>query len=207
MNAFTEDYFMRGAETGLSNYTNYTWRPDLTIPACRKMMEYLGAKVGDSVIDIGCSRGFYVKAMRAIGFKAWGQDVSDWAIQNCDPEVRDVVSTSMPSKAFDWATLKDVSEHILEPDLKSLLASLNCKITKGMLFIVPLSGQTGGKYIREEDERDVTHVLRWTFNDWIDFLEANAPEFNVNASYHIHGIKPASQQVRHSCGFFTLLRP
>jgi hypothetical protein len=29
---YTEDYFMRGPESGLSNYRDYQWLPDLTIP-------------------------------------------------------------------------------------------------------------------------------------------------------------------------------
>lgn len=207
MNQFTEDYFMRGKAAGVSNYENYRWLPNLTIPACHRIVAYLGARVHDSFIDVGCSRGYYVRGLRETGMKAFGYDVSEWAIANSDPVVAEWVSSALPRRAFDWALLKDVCEHIERSDLICLINRLHETITKGMLFIVPLARISGGKYVRQEDEMDVTHVNRWTMEDWICFLEEHAPEFNVNASYHIHGIKPASQEVHHSCGFFTLIRP
>lgn len=207
VNAFTEDYFMRGPETGLSNYRDYSWKPDLTVPACKKIAEYLGMRRGDSVLDVGCSRGYYVRAMRMLGYRAFGYDISEWAIQNCDREVAEYVGNEFPKRAFDWVTMKDVAEHIQLHGLATLVETLNQCVTKGMLIIVPLAFERGGPYIRNEDEMDRTHVIRWTMDDWIAFLEDHADGFNVNASYNIHGIKPAAAKVRHSTGFFTLVRP
>ncbi len=204
---FTHDYFMRGPSSGLSNYVAYSWRPELTVPACRKIAHYLGMAPYESIYEIGCARGFYTKAFRMLCYRAYGYDVSEWAIANCDPDVKEFVSNSFPKRAFDWAFAKDTLEHIDPKDLYLLINTLNDRTTKGMLFIVPLAETRGGRYIREEDERDVTHVNRWTLNDWITFLEEAAPDFNVNASYNIHGIKPAAALAPHSCGFFTLIRP
>lgn len=204
---FDADYFLRGPETGKSNYRDYRFLPELTVPACRKVAEYLGMNGEDSIIDIGCARGFYVRGWRELGYRAFGYDISKWAIENCDPKVREWVSNEFPKRAFDWANLKDFAEHVPFQELSKLVESLNDKITKGMLFIVPLSARTGDPYVRAEDELDSTHLNRWTLTDWAEFLEVNAPDFNVNASYNIHGIKSASSQVRHSCGFFTLIRP
>lgn len=207
MSVFDEDYFMDGIRQGRSNYENYRWLPELTIPACQKVVEYLGIRIGESLLDIGCSRGFYVRAFRGVGIKAWGSDISEWAIANCDPLVTAWVSNQTPDRAFDWVHAKDVAEHIPQDDLARLLSRLNRTVSKGMLFIVPLAVARGGRYVRVEDERDATHVIRWTLEDWINFFEEAAPGFNVNASFHIHGIKPASATDLHSCGFFTLIRP
>lgn len=204
---YTADYYERGKETGLSNYTDYSWKPELTVPACKKIAEYLGMRPGDSIVDAGCSKGFYVKAMRMLGYRAFGFDISEYAIATADPEIKEYVSRLMPKRAFCWATLKDVCEHIPPQDLFTLIGTFNDRVTNGMLIIVPLADRRDGKYIREEDEADKTHVIRWPLNDWISFLEEAAPDFNVNASYNIHGIKPAASSVRHSCGFFTLIRP
>lgn len=207
MNPFDESYFMRGKETGVSNYENYSWKPDLTIPACRKIMHYLGGQPYDSVLDIGCSRGYYVKALQLLCYRSFGYDISQWAIENCDPDVKDFVSNEFPKRAFDWAIMKDVAEHIPPRDLFALVSILNDRITKGVMIIVPLTLERNGRYIREEDEADQTHVNHWRLQDWMFFLEEAAPDFNVNASFNIHGIKPAAAEVPHSCGFFTLIRP
>lgn len=206
-NPFDRDYFMDGINTGKSNYVEYSWKPLLTIPACQRVAEYLGMRPMDSIVDIGCARGFGVKAWRQLGYRAYGYDISRWAIGNCDPDVTEWVSNEFPSRSFDWANLKDLAEHVPMMELGRMINALSFKITKGMLFIVPLAEKTDGRYIRDEDEMDSTHLIRWTLDDWIDFLERHAPDFNVNASYNIHGIKPAASQVRHSCGFFTLIRP
>lgn len=203
---FTEDYFLRGPETGLSNYVDYSWREE-TVPACQKIMHYLGAHIFDSLLEIGCARGYYVKALRLLCYRAYGHDISEWAVANCDPEVKSFVSTEYPKRAFDWCLAKDVAEHMDPKELLLLLCKLNDQISKGMLFIVPLSKVRGGDYIRKEDNVDSTHVIRWPLDDWISFFEEAAPGFNVNASYDIHGIKPASTLDRHSCGFLTLIRP
>jgi hypothetical protein len=207
MNPYGESYFMNGPAAGLSNYIAYSWRPDLTVPACQKIMHYIGAHPYDSILDVGCARGYYVKALRQLCYHAHGYDISEWAIANCDPDVKEFVSNDFPKRAFDWAILKDCAEHIYPKDLFILVNTLNDRVTKGILLIVPLAESRGGRYIREEDERDVTHVNRWTLTDWMTFLEEAAPDFNVNASYNIHGIKPAAALTPRSCGFFTLVRP
>lgn len=204
---FDEAYYMNGLASGKSNYQNYRWMPELTVPACQRIAEYLGARPMERIIDIGCARGYFVKAFRQLGFRAFGHDISRWAIENCDPAVRSWVSNEFPKCSFDWAILKDLAEHVPLDALRELVGKLVNQVSKGMLFIVPLTHEHGGRYVRNEDEMDQTHVIRWTLDDWICFLEHHAPDFNVNASYNIHGIKPAASAVRHSCGFFTLIRP
>lgn len=207
MTPYTRDYYEDGIRSGLSNYENYSWREQQTIPACMKIAEYLGMNRGDSIIDVGCAKGFYVKAMRMLGYRAYGFDCSEYAIENCDPEVKEWVTRSLPKRAFDWANFKDCGEHMEPQELFTMVGTLNDRITKGIFIIVPLTTELGGRYVRDEDEADVTHVNRWTLDHWMTFLSEAAPDFNVNASYNIHGIKPAAALVPRSCGFFTLIRP
>lgn len=203
---FTRDYYMNGPVTGISNYSDYHWIPELTIPACRAIAEHLGMRKKASILDVGAARGFYVKAFRELGFEAYGNDISEWAVENCDPAVKEWMSTAIPAREFDWVTLKDVAEHIPVEKLSALIEGLSAITLKGMFFVVPIAESSGGRYLRIEDESDVTHVNRWTLDEWISFLEDNAPGFTVSASYHIDGIKPASVEVRHSCGFLTLTK-
>lgn len=204
---FGKDYYDNGPASGLSNYVDYRWLGAPTIAACKRMAEYIGARPGDSIMDVGAAKGYYVRGFRESGFRAFGYDTSTWAVENCDETVREWMFKELPERAFDWIILKDICEHVRHCELAYLVGKLSLMASKGMLVIVPLAKETGGAYLREEDERDSTHVIRWTLIDWIRFLESNAHGFNVNASFHIEGIKPASRAVPHSTGFFTLFRP
>jgi len=205
---FTEDYYLRGKEKGLSNYQNYRWLPDQTLPFARHLQWHLGLKSEDVILDHGASRGYLVKALRMNGLNARGMDISEWAVENCDPSVKDCMSTELVtgSMIYDWVISKDCWEHIPEPVLRDLVPALGKSVRKGIFIVVPLTGYTSGRYIRDEDESDPTHQIRFTLPDWLLFLTDLLPEFNVTGSYCIHGIKPAAEQKRQSCGFFTMTR-
>jgi hypothetical protein len=205
---YTEEYYMRGRELGLSNYENYSWKPDLTLPFARHLQWYLGLRSEDVILDYGASRGFLVKALRMNGLNARGMDISEWAVENCDPAVKDYMSTNLTvgSKIYDWVIAKDTLEHISLEELQSLLPRLGDSVRRGLFIVVPLTAYTNGEYLRAEDESDPTHKIRFTLPDWLLFLTDLLPEFNVTGSYHIHGIKPASVEKRQSCGFFTMTR-
>jgi hypothetical protein len=206
---FDADYFLRGKETGKSAYEKpYVWLADLTLPFARHLQWHLHLQAQDVVLDYGCARGFLVKALRMNGINARGMDISKWAIENCDPAVKDYVSNELVTgdMIYDWVNLKDVAEHLDKEELTSLIPLLGKSSRKGLFIVVPLTAYTGGAYLREQDEADPTHKIRFTLPDWLMFLTDLLPDFNINGSYHIHGIKPASVEKRQSCGFFTCTR-
>jgi len=87
MNYFNKDYYENGISSGLSLYTNYKWMPDLTIPMAFRIIEILNIKERDSILDFGCAKGYMVKSFRMLYRDAYGVDISDYAISNCDKEV------------------------------------------------------------------------------------------------------------------------
>lgn len=203
---FNEDYFLRGVETGLSNYTDYKWL-DSTMQLAGSFMDHVGLELTDTVADFGCARGYFVKALRRYGIRAYGYDISRWAIDNGDPEIKDYLFlyNELLSRSCDWVYAKDVIEHVPEAILLETAMTLLHAARKGLFIIVPLT-DSNGEYIRIEDRQDVTHQIRWELADWMKFLSECAPDFIVNGSYHIPGLKPASEKVPYSCGFFTLKR-
>lgn len=205
---YTREYYMEGKTLGLSNYENYRWLPDQTLPFARHLQWHLGLKSEDVILEIGAARGYLVKALRMNGLNARGMDISEWAVENCEPEVRPFMSTELVigDMIYDWVIAKDTVEHIDTEELKDLISRLGKSVRKGIFIVVPLTAYTNGAYLREEDEADPTHKIRFTLPDWLLFLTDLLPEFNVTGSYHIHGIKPASVQKRQSCGFFTMTR-
>nr|AAK71261.1 unknown [Coxiella burnetii] len=59
------------------------------VPVAKDMVDHFGLKAGDRVLDIGCAKGFLVKDfMKACpGLEAYGIDISEYALMNCEPEV------------------------------------------------------------------------------------------------------------------------
>jgi hypothetical protein len=205
---FDQAYYLDGIRTGKSNYENFRWLPDQTLPFARHLQWHLGLKPEDVIMEIGAARGYLVKALRMNGLNARGMDISEWAVANCDPAVKEYMSTELVTGAmiYDWVVGKDTLEHIQIDDLKALLPKLGASSRKGLFFVVPLTGYYGGAYLRVEDEADTTHKIRFTLPDWLMLFHNTLPDFNANGSYCIRGIKPAAEVVPQSCGFFTLTR-
>lgn len=211
--AFDEDYFMRGQEKGVSNYTNYSWMPEVTLKLADAIRGHLGIKKSENVLDFGCAKGFLVRAFRERGIEAYGCDISEWAVENCDPMVKNYVMTpdKLESiletiKDFNWIIAKDVLEHVPLTALESTVKSLLKIATTGMFIVVPLTSKDGGEFICPRDNQDATHAVRWTLATWLKFLRKMDQSFIYHGSFHIPGIKQASEPYEASCGFITAKR-
>jgi len=205
---FDEDYFMHGQEKGVSNYSNYSWLGEITVALAKAIKRHLGICAADTVLDYGCARGYLVRAVREIGLSAGGWDISKWAIENCDESVKDCVQL-VPETAetqFDWIIAKDVLEHVPASDLQRTVTALLNVARKGMFIVVPLSNQDGGPYVGPLDNKDATHITRWTLGTWLKFMRKCSKDFVYQGSYHIPGIKQASEPYEGSCGFITTKR-
>lgn len=206
MNAFAEDYFLRGTQTGISNFTDYRWLPDSTIAMAANLRRHLRMKDGETLLDVGCARGYYVKALRMLGIEAHGYDISEWAIANCDPEVKPYVSNYLNGTEYDVITGKDVLEHIAPDELRTLITRLSLFTKRQMFFIVPLAFKPGGDYVHPKEENDKTHINRFTLHDWLVFLQACTPNFTVAGSYRVPGLKPGCYEVENGYGFLSMQR-
>ncbi len=184
--AYNEDYYMRGKEKGLSLYENYRWLPELTVQMCQAIADHLKFKEDDTILDFGCARGYVVKALRILGYDAYGQDSSEWAIDNCDPDVKEYVKCYKELRfPFDWIIAKDVLEHVVE--LEDTITKMLKYARTGILAVVPLSPEDGAPYVLADYEKDVTHVHRLTLASWGRmFLQRG---WDVKLSYRVPGIK------------------
>lgn len=199
---------MHGEANGLSNYTNYSWKSTETMALAKRVIEVMDIKPGDRFLDWGCAKGFLVKALRRLGVDAWGHDISEWAIANCDPEVKDYVSITIPHDSYEHVWGKDLHEHLGPRELVNAIDKSLSMATKCIMSIVPLTAVVGGSYIRKEDDMDVTHVVRWPLEAWMLFFQrqvGNQP-WIVTGSWHIHGLKPTSLSHLRSCGFIQLTK-
>lgn len=209
-NPFSADYYLRGPETGLSNYTDYRWLGDETIGFCQRMMLYLGATFGDSVLDWGCARGYYVRALRELRFRAFGYDISEWAVENADPLAKAWCSNRLNGMVYDWIIGKDFFEHVPMGQMKEVADEMFSRMIRGGLIIVPLIDEKTGEYINPADRMDATHVIAWTLRMWLDFfqeaIDRKGYPFTVSGGYKLPGVKQAAEPFPHSTGFLTIRR-
>jgi SAM-dependent methyltransferase len=82
---FGREYFDGTRDQGYGGYRyDGRWQP-----VAEDIVAHFGLKAGDRVLDVGCAKGFLVKdLMRACpGLEAFGLDVSDYAVRNCEADV------------------------------------------------------------------------------------------------------------------------
>lgn len=202
---YDADYFLHGRQSGKSLYVDYTWKPDLTIPMVCAIVRHLGIRNHNTVCDFGCARGYTVKAFRQLDFEAFGVDLSEWAIANCDPDVADYVrcGAEIPSDLkVDWVLAKDVLEHVA--GVRDCVARLMNAARIGVFAVVPLSLVDAGEYVVTDYELDVTHLHRFTLQTWADmFLR---PGWSVEMAYRVPGVKDNYSQWECGNGFITARR-
>lgn len=199
---YDEDYYQRGIETGKSNYQNYRWIPELTIPMAMTIIDYLEIKRGDEILDYGCALGYLVKAFRLLGRNAFGVDISKYALKNVDHSVEKYCSSS-PSEfhnRYDFCIAKDVFEHIEHKELRRIIDS---QISANILFaVVPLGKR--GKYIAPANNIDKSHIICEDLSWWTTFFKTSGLEI-IKAEYEVRGIKDNYYlHYPKSHGFFTL---
>lgn len=194
MSNYNKDYYENGIELGISGYKDYRWLPHLTIPMCESIVNKLSINKDDSVLDYGCAKGFIVKAFHHLGIKkTFGVDISEYAIKNCDAEVVDYLKlidstknlTEQITKRYDWIICKDVLEHVEKQDLKKILIDFR-EMSKNVFIVVPLG--INGKYIIEEYENDITHVIREDLEWWENQIKIAGFEIS-DKSYNFKGVK------------------
>jgi len=205
---FDRDYFERGLETGKSCYQNYRWIPELTVPMAMTMIDYLRIRPNDSILDFGCAKGYLVKAFRWLNRDAYGMDISKYAIDNCDSEVKnschqtngDVAYViSWYDRPFDFCIAKDVFEHI---SLDWVRCFLNSRISKKYFVIVPLGDCE--EYRASANNMDTTHINCMDEDQWSNFFH-DVGMYIEDFKFRIDGIKDSYyEKYPKAHGFFTL---
>lgn len=205
---YDEDYFERGVETGVSLYQNYRWMPEMTIRMAHYVVQHLQLKPKMKVLDYGCAKGYLVKALRILDIYAYGCDISRYAIDHADPEVKDLLEfipeSGIPyNSVFDVIITKDVLEHMTEGALNKFIRQ-SYLISQRAFHVVPLGNGHG--YVIPEYEQDKTHIIRRPVDWWCERFES-AGWTVEEMTYRKKGIKEAwTARFPKGNAFFTLSR-
>ena len=191
--SYDKDYFENGLATGKSCYVNYSWMPELTIKMAYNIVKHLGLSDSDYILDYGCSKGFLVKALRLLDIHAYGCDISKYAIEHLDADVReyckqvsDIKPFPFDDISFDWIISKDVLEHIPEDGIRKLLLDAH-QYTKKMFHVIPLAS-IDGKFVIQEYHDDPTHVTIKDKEWWAKTFKECGWELS-KFDYKVKGIK------------------
>ena len=206
---YGEDYFERGFEKGISCFSMYRWLPELTTPMAMAMVDHLGIRRQDKILDFGSSKGYLVRAFRLMLYRqAWGCDISEYAISQVDKEIKQYCRLSTKKdpipfddiEHFEYIVSKDTLEHIPEDRINELL---NLMSDKGyVLFaIIPLGvGNTNNVPAYNIDK---THKIAKPAIWWAELFEKTG-WFIDDFSYCIEGIKDSWNNWKYGNSFFTL---
>lgn len=202
-NLFDKDYYENGVKKGISGYENYTWIPTRSIPEAITICENIGFH---SVMDFGCAKGFLVHALSLLGKEAIGVDISEYALQNCLPPVKDKVflldkPLSKLGLSTDLLIAKDVLEHIPEEEIGGVLSEFY-KVCKQAFLVIPL-GDNDSFRIREY-EIDKTHVTKKDEEWWFEKIRKAGFKLDY-FNYHFGNVKEKwISQYKYGNGFFII---
>ena len=195
---YDKDYYENGLLSKKSLYENYRWLPELTIPLAEEIAKIMSnSQILDerkitNVLDFGCAKGYLVKAFRELGYKAFGIDVSEYAISESPIEIKDYVrclDLSRNSLPLEWMPInyiiaKDVLEHLEKDQLFKQLTELRT-LSKRILVVVPLGD--GKKYFIDEYGQDPSHFIKEDLGWWVETL--NKYGFEVKGTYEVGNLK------------------
>lgn len=126
---------------------------------------------GKKVLEIGCAKGFLVKDLRDMGVDAWGLDVSQYAVDNCEPEVAPYLSvgdartylSNYSNKEWDVVLSLRFLECIDEADLPDLVDEIN-RISKKSVHVVDnfVDAKSGaGQYYTQHTPQEWLDNYSW----------------------------------------------
>lgn len=125
-------------DADLGGYDEYRWDN----PVWQRHMRMLADRVialaaPKTVLDVGCARGLWVQALRERGVEAYGVDISDFAIDSADPQVRPYLSVHPATEPFDRTydviICSEVLEHLAPADAQVAIDNM-CAATERILF-------------------------------------------------------------------------
>jgi ubiquinone/menaquinone biosynthesis C-methylase UbiE len=163
---YGELYFDGPREYGYGGYGyDGRWQP-----VARDIVDHFGLGPGSRILDVGCAKGFLVKDLLGAcpGIEAFGLDISEYALMNCEPEVigrlhqGTAESLPFPDGSFDAVICLNTLHNLPRERCITALREVE-RLAPGNGFITVDSYRT-------EEQRDlfVEWVLTAEFHDFTD---------------------------------------
>lgn len=114
------------------NYGGYKYIPGRWAPVAKLMIDHYKLKPGDSVLDVGCGKGFQLVelALALPGLHVYGLDISDYAVEHAHPDVKSKIYKGTASRLpfdtnqFDLVMSINTLHNLSNCDLDAALREL-----------------------------------------------------------------------------------
>lgn len=186
---YDADYFERGVESGKGWLRDYHWMPRRTFKESFAFIDTLELDDNSYVLEVGCAKGFLIRAFRELQIKADGCDISNYALSfspegcwNCTDE-----NSWEEHSGFRYThiVIKDMLEHLTKEQLPKMLNNFS-KVSNKMMCVIPMGD--AGQYRIPEYHTEISHLIAENENWWKkEFLKCGwdiVKEFK-----HVPGLK------------------
>ena len=165
---FDKDFFDGDRNNG---YGGYHYNERFWIKVVPDFIKFYNLKDGDKILDIGCGKGFMLYDFKKANsnFEVQGIDISEYAIKNAKPEVKDYLkigdakTLEYPDKYFDLA-ISITTVHNLElEDCKQGLKEID-RVSKNKFITVDAYSNEKEKelmYAWNLTAKTILHTEEW----------------------------------------------
>ena len=182
---YDSDYFENGPQTKKSNYRDYSW-DRLGSYFQRTARHIVDLFKPERTLDVGCAKGFLVKALDELGVDAYGIDPSVYAVSNAHPDVGDKINLDSaqtipyPDNTFDVVTCFDVMEHIPMRETSRVLKEL-LRVSKEWVIIRVVTHEVEGDL---DSSHETIRGREW----WTERIEKAGGKVESNEPYFKDGV-------------------
>lgn len=158
-------------------YGGYSYNPKYWQPVVPTFREHYDLTEGMAVLDVGCAKGFMVHDFREVvpGLDVRGIDISEYAIENALPEVRDFLSVADARKlpfeddSFDLVISINTLHNLGGDDLVQGIREVE-RVSRNSSYI------TVDAYVTEEEKEDMfawnlTAKTILSSDEWISLFD------------------------------------
>ena len=138
------------------------------VPIAEDIVEHFNLKPGMRVLDVGCAKGFLVKDLMKVcpGLEAFGLDISEYAVLNCEPEVigrlhvGNAEKLPFPNNSFDAVIAINVLHNLSKERCKKAISEVE-RLAPGCGYI-----QVDSYHTEEEKKIFLDWVLTAEYHDF-----------------------------------------